>query len=289
MTPSRIIKFYGLLFLLTLLVSPSTLSAQEEESSEPIRSRLNLSCEQLNGETFVLQALARARIDGQYTGLPGLDVEFFVTTDSSEVSLGQAVTDETGVATLSVEAESIPRDTANPIAFLALFEGNDEFEESDDDIEIFPARIVLEPMEEDSSLAVQITLLRGDEPVADEDVSLFLKRLFSPLKVGEATTDEDGMATIAFPMGFPGDAQGNLDIYAFLEEHDDFGNVKSTMIAAWGKPVSDLPQDLPRALWSPYPPIWMVLAFTVLMAAVWGHYGVIVFKLFQVKKEGKES
>ena len=150
-----------------------------------------------------------------------------------------------------------------------------------------PARILLEPIETDSSLSLKLTLLANDEPVEDEDVSLFVKRLFSPLKVGEATTDEEGAAEIVFPMDLPGDGEGQLEIFARLEDHSDFGTVEVALDEPWGKPVSQLSQKLPQALWSPNPPTWMILTFIILMAAVWGHYAVIVYKLIQVKREGK--
>ncbi len=291
MAPSKIIKSFALVFLAALWAAPNILFAQEGEeeegAKEQIRSRMNLSCEQKNDDAMGLHALVRAKIEGQYTGLPGLEVEFFTATDSSETSLGKATTDEKGIATLTVDGKKIPRDTAGRLAFIAQFEGNDEFGGSDGDISIPPARLVLEPLEEDSSLAIQVTLLAGDEPVAEEDVSLFVKRFFRPLKVGEGTTDEEGMLTLDFPMHMPGDPQGNLEIYALLEEHDDFSSVKASMTKAWGTPVSDRLEDMPRTLWSPNPPLWMVLTFIVLMVVVWGHYAVIIYKLVQVKKEGE--
>ena len=287
MTLSKIIKFCGLIVLLITWGSPNLLFAQDEEEEEQISTRATLSSVQKNDGDIDLNALIRARIDGRYTGLPELEVAFFAVTDSSQEDLGKAVTGEDGIATLAINVADLPRDTSGRLAFMAEFEGNDEYSGSDDDIEIKAARMLLEPIAEDSALAVQVTLMSGGEPVADEDIALFVKRLFSSLKVGEATTDEDGMATFDFPTGFPGDAQGNLEIYAFLEEHDDFGNMRTDMTQAWGIPVSDMPQEFPRALWSPYPPLWMVLAFVVLMGAVWGHYFVIVAKLIKVNKEGK--
>ena len=292
MTSFKIINLFGFILVLTLSSFPNGISAQDEEGSEEkeqVRTRASLSCVQKNDDVIELRMLMRAKIDGRYTGLPLLDVTFAATTDSSEVSLGKATTGDDGIATLSVNAKDIPRDTANRMNLIAEFDGNEAFKGSDDDIEILPALLALEPVEEDSSLAVQVTLTAGDEPVADEDISLFVKRLFRPLKVGEGTTDEDGMVTIDFPMGMPGDPEGNLEIYAFLEDHSDFGNMKTTITQAWGTPVSDKLEDMPRALWSPNPPLWMVLAFIVLMGAVWGHYGVIVYKLLQIKREGQEG
>lgn len=289
MTLSKIIKLCGLVFLVVGWAPLSILSAQDEEEPEQIRSRASLSLVQKNDGDIDLNALMRARIDGQYTALPGLEVEFSAANDSTETSLGKATTNDKGIATLTVNARDIPWDTSGRVTFYAEFEGNDEFSGSDDDIERQLATMTLEPIEEDSTLAIKVTLTSRGEPVPDEDISLFVQRLFSSLRVGEETTDEDGEAIFNFPTGFPGDAQGNLQIYGFLEEHDDFGNMQTTITQAWGIPVSDLPQKFPRALWSPYPPLWMVLTFTIMMGAVWGHYIIIVIKLMKVKKEGQAS
>ncbi len=283
----KIINYSWLICLLGMGLFPALLAAQDDEDEGPLSSRTSLSCLQKDDGTIDLNALMRARIDRRYTPLPGLEVEFFATTDSSEVSLGKATTKDNGIATLTIKPDNVPKDTSGRMYLMAQFPGNDEFSDSDDDIEILPARIVLEPIEEDSSRAMQITLLSGDEAVPDEDVSLFVNRMFSRLKVGEATTDEDGTATINVPMDLPGDAEGKLEIIALLEDHDDFGSVRSIMTPAWGDPVSDLSEKLPRALWSPYPPMWMIITFLVLMVAVWGHYVIIFLKLQKVKKEGK--
>ena len=283
----KIINYSWLICLLGMGLFPALLAAQDDEEEGPISSRASLSCLQKDDGTIDMNALIRARIDRRYTPLPGLEVEFFALTDSSETSLGKATTNDKGIATLTIKPDNVPRDTSGRMYLMAQFAGNEEFEESDDDIEILPARIVLEPIEEDSSRAIQITLLSGDEAVADENVSLFVQRMFSRLKVGEATTDEDGTATINVPMDLPGDAEGKLEIIALLEDHDDFGSVRGLLTPAWGDPVSDLSQKLPRALWSPYPPLWMILTFLVLMVTVWGHYVIIFLKLQKVKKEGK--
>ena len=289
MSLSKIIKLSWLICLVGIGLSPAYLSAQDEEGEEPeqLRTRASLSSVQKNNDAISLNMLLRAKIDDRYTGLPGLEVTFYTSTDSSEIELGKATTGEDGVATLTVKGKDIPRDTGNFMAFMAEFEGNDEFKGSDDDIEVLPASIVLEPMEEDSSLALKVILLGDNEPVEDEDIAIFVKRLFSPLKVGEGTTDEEGAAEVSFPMNLPGDNEGNLEIFARLEDHSDFGTVEAVLTKAWGKPVNQLDQELPKALWSPNPPTWMLLTFIILMVAVWGHYGVIIYKLFQVKKDGE--
>jgi hypothetical protein len=76
---------------------------------------------------------------------------------------------------------------------------------------------------------------------------------------------------------------------AKLDENEVYGNLETTAVAPWGTAVSDKVSSLPRALWSPHPPIWMVVTFVILMSVVWGHYIVIVVQLFRLRKEEPHS
>jgi hypothetical protein len=105
------------------------------------------------------------------------------------------------------------------------------------------------------------------------------------LKIGEGTTDENGEATVEVPANLPGDDNGNITLLAKLDENETFGNLEASAVQQWGLPVSSKVQDQPRALWSENPPIWMLVTFIVLMVVVWGHFVVIVYELFRLRKE----
>jgi len=113
--------------------------------------------------------------------------------------------------------------------------------------------------------------------------------MFSDLKVGEGETDENGELELEFPAGLKGDQDGNLQVRAEIEDTDEYGNLVARFTQAWGEKVSYDINQLPRALWSPNPPLWMVIAFFVLMVAVWAHYGVIIWKMFRIKAVSKEG
>jgi hypothetical protein len=152
------------------------------------------------------------------------------------------------------------------------------------------ARLEITPMKQDSLLNVSVKLVEigtGNEtPVPQTAIGIFVKRMFLPLKVGEGTTDDNGEATIEFPNNLPGDDQGRLTVLAKLDESELYGNLEaSVVVPGWGIPVSNKIEDQPRALWSSHPPLWMLITFIVLMLAVWGHYIVIVYELFRLRKE----
>jgi hypothetical protein len=109
--------------------------------------------------------------------------------------------------------------------------------------------------------------------------------MFSNLKIGEGTTDESGEAIVEIPNNLAGDANGNILLVASLTENEVYGNLEASATQQWGVPVSDVVKQLPRALWSPHPPVWMLVTFVILMGTVWGHYIVIIVQLFRLRKE----
>ena len=70
-----------------------------------------------------------------------------------------------------------------------------------------------------------------------------------------------------------------------IRQSETYGYLEAAAVEKWGIPVSDKIEDQPRSLWSSHPPLWMLITFIILMAAVWGHYIVIVYELFRLRKE----
>lgn len=238
-----------------------------------------------------LKAGLKAKVKGQFMNLYKMKVSFFQVMGEEERELGFAITDGRGKAVFNVKADSsLKADAEGKVYFKAVFAGNKAMESAEEFTEFKRARLEITPIKEDSLLSVQVKLVdigTGEEiPVPETLVGIFVKRHFNPLKVGEGTTDENGEALVEFPLGLPGDTAGNLTLIAKLDENEVFGNLEATVVAPkWGVPVSNIIEDQPRALWSSHPPLWMLITFIVLMLVVWGHYVVIVYELFRLKKE----
>ncbi|NJN41350.1 MAG: hypothetical protein HC811_03025 [Flammeovirgaceae bacterium] len=125
----------------------------------------------------------------------------------------------------------------------------------------------------------------SEEPVPDIDILFYVPRLFSLLPVGEAYTNKQGSDEFEFPMDLPGQ-NGELTIVSRIEDHDDFGTIEVSNETNWGVPIANGNSKLPRALWSPDAPMWMLISFFILMAGVWGHYLYVVINMFQIQKSG---
>ena len=286
---------YGRLFLALVFVLGFSLNtfAQEEaekEEKKQLRSRMSLSAFQMDDDMITLEAQVRAKIDKRYTGLPGLEVTFHsFLADSLEKEIGTARTNADGIASLNISAAELYRDTADILGLMVAFDGNEDFKSSDDDIEIVVAKMAMEVEEEDSLKVLNVLLESRGEPIVDEDVELFVEGLFNPLKVGEGTTDEDGVARINFPLDLPGDEEGNLQIFARLYDHSDYGTVVSKAVKAWGVPIAEGSTDLPRALWSPSPPLWLLITFIAILVYLWFHYLEAIVKLARMRNRASRS
>lgn len=266
-------------------------SATEEKTEEPelISPSVDFSAVQKSDNTLDLKATVRAKVNGSLTNLHSLKLRFYQVTDSSDKEIGTAITNRKGLAVLNINAENIPVNKQGGYHFKVQVPANKSMESGEEEVSLKKAKLVITPVVEDSVPSLNIKLVdesTGEEkPISEAEVGVFVKRLFKPLPIGTGTTDENGEAAVEIPSGLPGDASGNIQLIARLDDNEIYGNLEATVTEKWGIAVSDKPLKQPRALWSSNPPLWMLITFIVLMAAVWGHYIVIVYELFRLRKE----
>jgi hypothetical protein len=268
---------------------PPQVTAQETKEAATYAPLIEFITIQKNDNSVDLKASVKAKISGTLTKLPGLKIEFFSGSDSSAKKAGEVITDRNGVALFNCKADQLTTDAGGKLNFKASFAGKDSIETAEETASVKRARLEITPVKEDSLLSVSVKLIdlsSGTEtPVSETAIGVFVKRLFLPLKLGEGTTDEAGEATVEIPGKLPGDARGDITLLAKLEENETYGNMEASVVQNWGVPVSTVLKELPRALWSSHPPVWMLVTFVILMTAVWGHYIVIIFELFRLRKE----
>ena len=285
--------------LLMILFIPGKIKAQTDSSAkEEVKEATTYSplitfiSVQKSDNSVDLKATVQAKISGTLTKLPGLKIEFTIGSDSLTKKLGDAITDSRGFVLFNCKPELLTTDAEGKLNFKASFAGKDSLEAVEEVVAVKRARLEITPVKEDSLLTVNVKLVdlsTGTEtPVPETDLGVFVNRLFSALKLGEGKTNESGEATIEIPNNLPGDDKGNITLLARLEENETYGNLEASVMQQWGTPVSSELKDLPRALWSPHPPIWMLVTFVVLMSAVWGHYLVIIIQLIRLRKEEPE-
>lgn len=276
----------------TTTVTDTAVAAAPE--AEMLRTRMALTANQLSDGTIALEALLRAKAESGYVKMPDQEVNFFqVNAELEETGLANARTGLNGIAMASVQWDQLPVTPDGVITLLARFEGNDQLAGSETELTLQRAKLVVDATEADSVKTMTIQAMAessgGPVPIAAAPVVVYVKRMFSELRVAEGETDETGLVALEFPGDLMGDEAGNLDIRVAIEETEAYGNLVAKLTQPWGKPVSYAVEDLPRALWSPDPPRWMVVTFFVLMVTVWAHYGVIIWKMTRIKADSSAS
>lgn len=123
-------------------------------------------------------------------------------------------------------------------------------------------------------------------PIEGIDILFYIKGTFSLLNIAKEKTDENGKATMEFPIEMPGDTAGVLTIIVKIEENDDYGNLEDRGEINWGKPI---PPDVVkhRGLGDTDAPLWMVYTLIILLSAVWFHYLYVIFLIVKIKLEAR--
>jgi hypothetical protein len=282
-------KYWNILLILIFTLPLNAgFSAQEEEIIDPF---LELFYTKNTDDEMWLKATLVYYVERQPVILDGQVVKFFAGEDSV-IALGEAVTDDEGIAMLRVDTyPERAEDLDGVIRYFAEFEGNDTIypTEMDTYIKDVNLKMVLEIV--DSVKTVQAIATYDSEgeiiPAADEDIYFFVPRMFSDLPVGEEFLDEEGQITIEFPDDIPGDADGYLEVVARFDQHYLFGTVEKRERIQWGIPTKhEIPESY-RALWTQIAPMWMIITLSIMLAGVWSHYIFVIIQLVRIRKIGK--
>lgn len=259
-----------------------------QEEPQMISPSLSFACLQKGDNSIQLNAALKTKIKGTFIKLPHLKIKFILVNGEEEKELGYAITNGEGKVAFTIK-DSITADAEGKLHFKAVFAGNKMMESVEEEVTVKRARIEITPVKEDSVLSVKVKLIDlgtgAETPVKETELGVFVKRSFLPMKIGTATTDENGEGSVEIPNNLPGDEKGNITLLAKLDESEVYGNLEASAVQQWGTPVSNVIKEQPRALWSPHPPIWMLVTFVILMGVVWGHFLVIIYQLWRLRKE----
>lgn len=286
-----LLAFWSGTCMTSLTAQKDTLQTEESPAEpEGFKSKMTITANQYPDGSIELNALLRVKYDESYQGVPDAKIDFFIgKPDGEEKVLGSMSTGTKGVAIMIVKGSEQKADADGNFTFIARFEGNNAIKPSETDLLIHPARLDMQTEKADSIYLIKVTATSaskdGPLPIAAALVTIYVKRMFSSLKVGEGETNESGFVEIEFPNDLAGDENTNLEITAMIEETETYGILVAKEIKSWGYSVNAEIKELPRALWSPHPPSWMVVTFFILMGIVWSHYFIIIYKIFRIKTE----
>lgn len=280
------------IILLIFLLSGSALLAQETETSnEPIDPVMELTYLKEFDGTVNLRVSMVNYVNRIPVALPDLDISYY-SGEGSEIELGTVKTDRDGRAVFQLESlKEMPASEDGTIRFFTEYKGTDMIHPTEAEIYIMDVNlsVELEMIDSIGTVTVRAFILENAEevPVMDEDVYVYVSRMFADLPLGEDFLDEKGEFSIEVPGDIPGDAEGFIEIIARFDDHYLFGTVESRHMAQWGVATHHEIPGPRRTLWTQIAPKWMIVTLTILLVGVWSHYIFVIFQLFRIKKLGK--
>lgn len=218
-------------------------------------------------------------------------IDFFNILVDEEVLLGTAKTSNEGTAQVTLpENQKYLTDEEGLITFVARFDGSDGLDSEEEEIAFKNLFLKLDLAEIDSVKTVSINAftldsLGNENPIEEAEIKFFVGGMLSKLKINEGTIEE-GVYNFKMPTDIPGDVNGNLTVYAMIDDNDDFGNITQKQDVKWGVFDKQIQPD-ENKLWSEAAPIWMYVVLTILLVGVWGNYFYTIRYLFKIKKDGK--
>ncbi|MCB0669066.1 MAG: hypothetical protein KDC80_24745, partial [Saprospiraceae bacterium] len=259
-----------------------SLTAQEDG---PQRVYMYLNFYQIEGNQSLVAEL-KYRPDKIFLPVDNVSVEFYQVTDTNDVLVGEATTGEDGKATLLLQSSDFVTDTSGSIEFKATYSGSESYRKASRDVQLKELRMMVDAEIIDSVKTLTITcneIKNGEAiPVNDAEVRVLVKRLYSNLPIFTGSLEE-GELSVEFPDDIPGGHFGEIAIISQIFEHDDYGTIERHNTEQWGIPVSFIPEEKPRALWS-RAPVWIIIAISLALGAAWYHYFLSISKLLKIRK-----
>lgn len=126
--------------------------------------------------------------------------------------------------------------------------------------------------------------------LSDLEIALYAKRYFGQLQIDESKiTDKSGSVLFNYSNPLPGDKDGNLIVFAKINA-EGLSDLKKEVTVQAGTPMTAGSLIDTRAMWtiSRHAPIWLIMAYSLVVAGVWAFLIYIVLQIAKIKKLGKQ-
>jgi mono/diheme cytochrome c family protein len=126
-------------------------------------------------------------------------------------------------------------------------------------------------------------------PLADAEVSLFVKRYFGNLPIDSVrNTPRDGRVIFHFPANLPGDSAGNVQLIVKVN-HEMFGELEQYYTARLGVPTIKPPLTEKNAMWNvgKKAPRWLIISYLLVVGTIWFFLIRIIISIRKIKQTGK--
>lgn len=279
--------------IILIFVGISVVGQEVPAEEEPIEPVMEMTYVKDSEGNINLRSNMVNYVNRMPVPLPGLLIEYYAGEDSL-INLGSVNTDGDGWAILQLDdGLDLPVGIDGSIRYYVEYTGTDDILPAEYEVYVTDVNLEMELSLVDSVKTVSLraySMVEGEEvPVPDEDVYVFVKRMFKDLPLGEDFLDENGEYITEIPDDIPGDADGNIEIIARFNDHYLFGTVEDRETIQWGVPTQYDFEVSRRTLWTQIAPLWMIITLSVLLAGVWGHYIYVVIQLIRLRRIARKE
>ncbi|MBI9033320.1 MAG: hypothetical protein JEZ03_02500 [Bacteroidales bacterium] len=284
-------KYIRLVTVLVLSVLFSYSGNTQDEEATYVNITFN-TWKYTDGSRGLITKLTYDTEDGEEI-IENLSVKYFVLNQDEEVLIGEVLSNAKGVAKLMLKSlDDLSKDDDGFVNFISRIEATKVYEANEESLMIKDARIEIdfELIDQEKFIQFKAFDLTSSEalPLPDQDIFFYTPRMFSDLKIAEGWLEEDGSGNVEFPVKIIGDENGNIEVIARIEGHDEYGNVEFRKSIDWASPkTGHLREGFDRELWTPVAPLWMIVTLILLLVGVWGHYAFAIIQLVRIKKSSK--
>lgn len=281
---------YIILLILGVLIFYSASNSLYAQKTKKDRIRLNIQYIKIMDGEIHFDIKASARIKKKTVKISNINLILYNELEEEKIKLGEINTNIDGESRFFLKnINELKSDSSNTYNILVYFKGNDNYKKAKKSISFKDANIRATVIVKDSVNYISATLSDADskEPIVDESLTVYIQRLFKPLRIGEEfnSTDDEGSILVPIEDGIPG-IDGNLTIEVVLSESDDFGTVKTVVKAPVGIPIVNESTFDQRTMWSPRnkTPIFLLIFPNLLIFGIWGFIVYLVANLFKLSK-----
>lgn len=287
---------------LGLLLSFTTLKAQEEEQEKPDVPEQIVKLRYFNQSNSLqwLQVESQLKTGKKIEKRQNASLRIYLDSLSDEHLMAKVNTGKFGKAKVIIPPSLKETWDANSIhEFIVIEEPSaKEGEETSYSLEIQKAKLLIDTSSdgETRSITATITKLENGEwvPAPDVEMKVGVERFGGILTGGDEdtyTTDSSGTVTLEFTKkDIPGNEKGDIMLVAKVEENEYFGNLLVKTETPWGvaTPV-DKGFFAQRTLWakSSRAPYWLMFLAYGIILGVWATLIYLVFQLLKVIRMGK--
>ena len=284
--------------LLPLLLTLANAQVRAQEDSVPSREIVKLKYFNDNNEIQYLILENQLKKGKELTALKGKVFDVYLDSNASSNLVATLTTNEKGQAKTFIPASLQGVWEASPQHNFLVFAKGEE--ETAVELEITKARIQIDTSSEEGAKSITVQVMKLDNsdwvPANEVEMKVGIQRLGGVLPGGEEetyTTDSTGMVTVLLNKdSLPGDAKGNIQLVALVEDNDAIGNLSVVKTVPWGvivTPNTDFFNK--RSLWATRfkTPYWLLVLAYGIIISVWATIIYLVFQIVRIKRLGTTS